>query len=87
MKVLLPVIDCFLFSRNWEFKESHDNQSQRAGHVGTPMFVEGGVVESRREAALTGLWLKMRLVGRAVNSPAPSNRGARHRRPEFGLSM
>lgn len=63
MKELLPGMDCFLFSRNWQLKESHDNQGQRAGHVGAPVFVGGGVVESRREAALTtGLRLKMLLV-------------------------
>jgi hypothetical protein len=44
------------FSGNRVLKESRDSQGQGSGHVGVPTFVKAwqcGVVESRREEALT----------------------------------
>jgi hypothetical protein len=74
----------FLFSGKRELKESHDSQGQRTGHVGAPAVVEGGVVESRGEAALrSGLRTKLRAVGSKRSSPW--RLGARHRRLENWL--
>jgi hypothetical protein len=74
----------FLFSGKREFKESHDSQGQRTGHVGAPAVVEGGVVESRGVAASrSGLRTKLRAVGSKRSSPR--RLGARHRRLENWL--